>query len=131
MGCRTWRTLNSGNPVMATPEWLDCDWGPHRCTFPDCRWACPTVLGEAQGAESHSNNGWLVATAEGGLGPFFDRQCDRAGSPVLGAGLGELPLRLWLADEFLILWRVGEVLVGWRTLLRHQQEAERGVSYQD
>ncbi|PKI48579.1 hypothetical protein CRG98_030998 [Punica granatum] len=28
----------------------------------------------------------------------------------LGAGLGELPLRLWLAGEFLILWRVGEVL---------------------
>ncbi|PKI68954.1 hypothetical protein CRG98_010634 [Punica granatum] len=28
----------------------------------------------------------------------------------LGAGLGELPLRLWLANEFLILWRVGKVL---------------------
>ncbi|PKI64282.1 hypothetical protein CRG98_015322 [Punica granatum] len=28
--------------------------------------------------------GWLVATAEGGLGPFFGQQYDRAGSPVAG-----------------------------------------------
>ncbi|PKI56513.1 hypothetical protein CRG98_023151 [Punica granatum] len=32
-------------------------------------------------------------------------------SQSLGVGLGELPLWLWLAGEFLILWRIGEVLV--------------------
>ncbi|PKI77749.1 hypothetical protein CRG98_001873 [Punica granatum] len=29
-------------------------------------------------------SGRLVAIAEGGLGPFFDRQCDRTGNPVAG-----------------------------------------------
>ncbi|PKI78363.1 hypothetical protein CRG98_001231 [Punica granatum] len=37
---------------------------------------------------------------------------DRAWSTAkFGVGLSELPLGLWLVDDFLILWQVGEVLV--------------------
>ncbi|PKI33111.1 hypothetical protein CRG98_046498 [Punica granatum] len=74
-----------------------------------------------------------VPIAEGGLGPFFDQERDRARSPVAdglghamfvgavacdlswredrssvigvqGVGMSELPLRLWLADHFLIIF---------------------------
>ncbi|PKI52594.1 hypothetical protein CRG98_027022 [Punica granatum] len=101
MGCHAWGTLNFGSPVIATLEWLDCDWEPHSCTFPDCGLVCAAVVGKARGAESHwdmrveqhlkesvccpSNKS--VAIEEGGLGPFFYRQCDHAGSPV-ASGLG-------------------------------------------
>ncbi|PKI77727.1 hypothetical protein CRG98_001851 [Punica granatum] len=48
--------------------------------------------------------GRLVAIVEGGLGPFFDRQCDRAGSPVAG-GLGHaLFVRVVACD---LSWRKG------------------------
>ncbi|OWM70999.1 hypothetical protein CDL15_Pgr027353 [Punica granatum] len=46
----------------------------------------------------------------------------------LGTSLGELPLRVY---AICISWRVGEVLVFWWTLPRREQEAERGVPYQD
>ncbi|PKI50770.1 hypothetical protein CRG98_028912 [Punica granatum] len=55
MGCRACGTLNSGSSVIATLERLDCDWGPHSCTFPDCRLACAAVLGKARGAESQED----------------------------------------------------------------------------
>ncbi|PKI76624.1 hypothetical protein CRG98_002933 [Punica granatum] len=97
MGCYAWGTLNSGSPVIATLERLDYDWGPHSCTFLDCGLACTAVLGKARGARS-------VAIAEGGLGPFFDRQCDHAGSPV-ASGLGHAMFVGAVACD--LLWREG------------------------
>ncbi|PKI73751.1 hypothetical protein CRG98_005855 [Punica granatum] len=47
---------------------------------------------------------WLVAIAEGGLAPFFDRQCNRAGSPVAG-GLGHAMIIGAVACD--ISWREG------------------------
>ncbi|PKI48609.1 hypothetical protein CRG98_031028 [Punica granatum] len=93
MGCRAWGTLNFGSPVIVTLEQLDCDWEPHSCTFPDCGLesvCCP-------GSRS-------VAIAEGGLGPFFDRQCDRARSPVAG-GLGHAMFVGTVACD--LSWREG------------------------
>ncbi|OWM82844.1 hypothetical protein CDL15_Pgr029205 [Punica granatum] len=45
-----------------------------------------------------------VAVAEGGFGPFFDRQCDRAGSPVTG-GLGHAMIVGAVACD--LSWRDG------------------------
>ncbi|PKI70071.1 hypothetical protein CRG98_009534 [Punica granatum] len=55
MGCRALGTLNSENPVIVTLERLDCDWGPHSCTFPDCGLACAVVLVKTRGAGSYGD----------------------------------------------------------------------------
>ncbi|PKI71936.1 hypothetical protein CRG98_007664 [Punica granatum] len=109
MGCRAWGTFNSGSPVIATLEWLDCDWEPHSRTFP--------IAGRS------------VAIVEGGLGPFLDLQCDRAGSLVAG-GLGHAMIVGAIACD--LSWRDGrtsvfEVQGGDRTSLVGVVRARRGV----
>ncbi|OWM91398.1 hypothetical protein CDL15_Pgr017316 [Punica granatum] len=55
MGCHAWGTFNSGSPIIATLERLDCDWEPHSCTFPDCGLAYAAILRKARGARSQED----------------------------------------------------------------------------
>ncbi|PKI58582.1 hypothetical protein CRG98_021045 [Punica granatum] len=95
-GCRAWGTLNFGSPIIATLERLDCDWGPHSCTFPGCGLACATVLGKARGAGSQEDRrveqrrvGWahssigsvIVLEAPWRMG--WDMLCSLELSPVI------------------------------------------------
>ncbi|PKI49285.1 hypothetical protein CRG98_030328 [Punica granatum] len=46
-----------GSPVITTMEWLDHNWGLHKCTFLRCEEAETAVLGKALRARSHGTSG--------------------------------------------------------------------------